>query len=135
MKLFKFKRIALGDFVAQQFTLFEHKGLFSIIAYRFKGDGWQDRFHTHAFNAISFRVYGTYQERVREADGSIHIVARNTSRFRFFTKAHEHMLGVSSGCLTILVAGPWDQTWTERKQDVLRILGWGRKPIHQRYSL
>jgi hypothetical protein len=40
-----YKPIIFGDLVAKQFVLFEHKLLFGIIFFYFKG-GEQDRFHT-----------------------------------------------------------------------------------------
>lgn len=128
MKLISFKRIVLGEFTANQFSIFEHKRLFSIIIYYFKGNGWQDRFHTHAFNAISIKVFGNYSERIltEKKTETYHQVIRSRV-FKYFPKSTYHMLGKSSGCLTILFSGPWDSTWKEFKGGEEFELTWGRK--------
>ncbi len=129
MKFLSYKKITIGELDANQFIIIEIKSLFSIIFYFFKGSGWQDRFHTHAFNAVSFRIFGSY--RVRDIiDGKV-VESARTSRVKFFSKKTNHMLGPSQGCLTLLIAGPWDKTWIETKDGQERVLTWGRKRISQ----
>lgn len=127
MKFCAYKEIKLGNFTAKQFTLFESKHLFSVIFYWFIGDGWQDRYHDHAFRAISLRLWGSYQERVMYPGGDVEEVPRNTSRWRYFPRRHMHMLGHSKGCLVMLVAGPWQRFWSEIKDGRVRTLAWSRK--------
>lgn len=126
MKFLSHKRIQLGAFLARQFTLIEIKRLFSIVAFWFKGDGWQDRFHDHAFVALSLRIWGTYRERVL-CDGKVTENDRAESRWRFIPRNHMHMLGVSRGCLVLVFTGPWLDYWHEVKDGQLRKLGWGRR--------
>ncbi len=127
MKLFSYKKIILGDFVANQYTLIEHKGFFSVILYYFKGDGWQDRFHSHAFHAVSFKIFGTYNERKLLDSSSGQYSERTRKSFiKFFPKSSFHMLGKSNGCLTILFSGPWEKTWKEYKDGKEVELNWNR---------
>ena len=129
MKFLKYKPIRLGQFTAHQFTLFECKSLFSIIFYFFVGDGWQDRFHTHAFKAISIRLFGSYRERILHSDGTVSECNRDDKRIKLFGKSHSHMLGMSKRCLVALFSGPWDRTWQEIKDGRTRTLTWGRKSV------
>ena len=129
MKFLRYKKVTLGELDAHQFTVIEIKWLFSIIFYYFRGDGWQDRFHTHAFNAVSFRFFGTYL--VREIVDGETIETSRTDRIRYFPKSVDHMLGPSRGCLTLLLSGPWDATWVETKNGRKRTLQWGRKSVER----
>lgn len=129
MKFLRHKRITFGQFTAHQFTVFESKAAFSIIFYFFVGAGWQDRFHTHAFRAVSLRIFGSYRERVKHTDGTISERLRDEKRIFHFAKRHEHMLGHSTGCLVLLLAGPWEKTWTETRNGQVRTLAWGRKTV------
>ena len=57
--LLRYNKFEFGNQFVSQFVIFECKWLFSIILFYFhKSDGAQDRFHTHAFNAISFKLFG-----------------------------------------------------------------------------
>lgn len=130
---FKKKKIVFGQFAATQYIVFENKNLGSLLFFYFKGDGWQDRYHTHAFNAISFKFFGSYGERCLEffpGTKSCRITeSRRTEFFRYFPRDSYHCLGRSKGCLTMLMSGPWKRTWKEYRlhtgQEVE--LGWGRK--------
>ncbi len=53
MIIFKKKRIELGEGHILQYTIFEHKKFGGIWIYNWKTI-IQNRFHTHAFNAIAF---------------------------------------------------------------------------------
>lgn len=138
MQLFKKKTIIFGELSATQFILFEHKKLFSIIFFYFKGDGWQDRFHTHAFNAVSFKIFGQYMERTlvrwwpNDWTGYIHCETREKPRtefIRYFPRDCYHKIGPSNGCMTMLISGPWKPTWKEWKDGKETVLSWGRKSI------
>lgn len=59
--------------------------------------------------------------------GDVEEVPRNASRWRYFPRRHMHMLGQSKGCLVMLIAGPWQQFWSEIKDGRVRTLAWGRK--------
>jgi len=127
MKVLRYKKVVLGELNAHQFTLFEWKRAFSILVYYFEGDGWQDRYHTHAFNAWSLKLFGTYQ--YRELVDGVAEEAFRREVLRYFPRSTNHMLGPSAGCLTILLAGPWNATWQETKGGRARTLAWGRRTI------
>ena len=128
MKFLSYKSIILGNFLARQFTLIEIKSLFSIIFYWFKGDA-QDRFHSHAFNSLSIRLWGDYDE-IQLIDGKEELKKRSASgRFYYIPKTNIHKLTNSKGCLVLLISGPWEKTWSEWKNGIERRLTWGRKII------
>lgn len=93
--------------MVSQFVIFEFK--FSVILFYFhKSDGEQDRYHTHAFNAISFKIFGTYDEK----KGKYHIENRKDI-IKYFPRNRYHKIGKSTGCLTLLFSGPWNKEWKE----------------------
>lgn len=119
----KKKMIQLGDQAVTEFTILEWKKLFSIKLFHFhKTCGSQDRFHTHAFNAVSFRIHGNYVEEIVK-DGQVIKFDRNRSRFIYIPKDEYHRITRSDGCRTILITGPWGPEFKE-----LRSLG------HSRYQ-
>lgn len=138
MKFLSYKRIELGKFVARQYTIFEFKSFISAIFYYFEPtSGWQDRFHSHAFNAISIRFFGDYLERFFStksetcdvcADKHYEEKSRSShGRFYYIPRDHAHMLGQSNGCLVLVLAGPWLDHWYEWKNGIKRTLLWGRR--------
>ena len=122
-----YKPIIFGDLVAKQFVLFEHKRLFGILFFYFKG-GYQDRFHTHAFNAVSFKIFGTYTEGVLDKYFKICYINRDKI-FKYFPRDCYHSINNSTGCLTLLIQGPWRKTWKEYKDGKENTLTWHRKEI------
>lgn len=113
--LFHYNKFTFGDQIVSQFVIFEHKLFFSIILFYFhKANGSQDRFHTHAFNAISFKLFGKYDEYIllNEKTGEYKIEKRN-SIIKYFPRDCWHKIGNSNGCMTVLFSGPWKKTWKE----------------------
>lgn len=127
MKILKFKKIKLGEFIANQFTIIEIKNLFSFIVYYFKGDGWQDRYHSHAFNAIAINLFGNIQEEILD-NNKTKIEIRN-EWIKYYSKERYHKLGKSKGCLMIVICGPWEKYWYEIKDGIKRKLSWKRVQI------
>lgn len=127
--LFRYNLFTFGEQKISQFVVFECKWLFSIILFYFhKSNGIQDRFHTHAFNGISFKFFGTYNEYLLldEITGKFEINHR-TQFFKYFPRNNFHKIGDSSGCLTLLLSGPWKKTWKEYVNGEIKTLTWGRK--------
>lgn len=59
MVFWKRKKIDQGEQSVTELTILEWKSFFSIKLFNFhKTDGKQDRFHTHAFNAVSILLSG-----------------------------------------------------------------------------
>lgn len=121
-----------GDQPVTQFVLFECKYLFSIIFFYFhKANGSQDRFHTHAFNAWSVKLFGRYDEFVLKSIPKagfplpIYVYPR-TQIFKYFPRDSFHCIANSTGCLTVLFSGPWKKEWIEWKDYVVTKYSWGR---------
>jgi hypothetical protein len=117
-KVFSFLRYNVfnfGDQKVSQFVVFEFKYLFSIIIFYFhKSEGEQDRFHTHAFNAISLKLFGQYTEYILEDEETGRFTKRIRDKiFMFFPRDSYHKIGNSTGCATVLFSGPWEKQWKE----------------------
>jgi hypothetical protein len=114
----KRKEIILGEQRVSELTILEWKKLFSLKLFHFhKTAGKQDRFHTHAFNAVSFLLKGNYTEEVVK-DGRVVALPRNRSRLIFIPKNEYHRVTKGEGCYTLLLTGPWGAEFKE-----LRSLG------------
>ena len=111
--VWKKKDIKLGEQLVSELTILEWKALFSIKLFHFhKTEGSQDRFHTHAFNAISVLLYGNYTEEIIK-DDKIICLPRNRQRFLFIPKNQYHRITKSTDCKTILITGPWGAEFKE----------------------
>lgn len=124
-----FNRFRFGEQEVSQFVLFECKWLFSIIFFYFhKSDGEQDRFHTHAFNAFSVKLFGRYDEYILldEKTGDFEIRPR-VKVFQYFPRDSYHKIGKGTGCMTILFSGPWKKTWKEYINGKVVRYNWNRQ--------
>jgi hypothetical protein len=131
--LFHYNKFEFGEQIVSQFIIFEFKYLFSILfLYFHKCDGEQDRFHTHAFNALSVKLFGTYDEYILddEITGKYHIENRKNI-IKYFLRDRFHKIGKSTGCLTLLLTGPWNNKWKEYICQTKKIVcyAFGRKVI------
>lgn len=117
MKIFKYTKFKFGNQHVSQFIIFEHKKLFSIIIFYFhKSKESQDRFHTHAFNAWSIKLFGNYNEYILEnKDPFKYRIEKRVKVLQYFPKNSYHKIGDSNGCMTILFSGKWDNFWEEFK--------------------
>lgn len=125
-----YKPIVFGDLVAHQFVLFEHKKLFGIIFFYFKGK-MQDRFHTHAFNAVSFKLWGTYMEGIFDIKTKKAKYEMRRKVIKYFPRDSYHSINESTGCCTMLIQGPWRETWKEYKNGKEVTLTWHRKEMYE----
>lgn len=127
--ILKYNRFEFGDQIVSQFVVFELKWIGSIIFFYFhKSTKSQDRFHTHAFNALSIKFFGEYDEHIltSEETGEYYI-QRRTSIFKWFPRNSYHRIANSKGCLTMLISGPWEKTWKEYIDGKVIYYTWGRK--------
>lgn len=127
--LMRYNKFEFGDQKVSQFVVFESKWLFSIIFFYFhKSNGAQDRFHTHAFNAISVKLFGEYDEHILtdENTGSF-IVNKRNKIFQYFPRNSYHRIAKSTSCMTILFSGPWHKNWKEYINGKVVHYTWGRK--------
>jgi hypothetical protein len=126
--ILKYNRFEFGDQIVSQFVVFELKWIGSIIFFYFhKSTKSQDRFHTHAFNALSIKFFGEYDEHIltSEETGEYYI-RRRTSIFKWFPRNSYHRIANSKGCLTMLISGPWKKTWKEYIDGKVIYYTWGR---------
>lgn len=129
ISILKYNRFKFGQQEVSQFVIFECKWLFSIIIFYFhKCEESQDRFHTHAFNALSFKLFGEYDEHIldNELTGDYHI-ERRKSIIKYFPRDSYHRIANSDGCCTLLLSGRWKKYWKEYINGEVIYYGWGRK--------
>lgn len=116
MVFWKRKKIDLGDQSVTELTILEWKRFFSIKLFNFHPtDGKQDRFHTHAFNAVSILLSGDYMEEIID-HGQIVPLKRSRKRFLFIPKDNYHRITKSEGCWTLLITGPWGKEFKELRK-------------------
>lgn len=116
MTFWKRKSINLGDQKVTELTVLEWKRFFSIKLFHFHPtDGKQDRFHTHAFNAVSILLSGDYVEEVIESR-QIKSLKRSRKRFLFILANQYHRITKSNGCRTLLITGPWGNEFRELRE-------------------
>jgi hypothetical protein len=127
--ILKYNRFEFGDQVVSQFVFFECKFLFSIILFYFhRCDSSQDRFHTHAFNAISFKLFGKYEEFLLDNENTGEYHTETRSQFiKYFPRNSYHKIGKSNGCCTILLSGKWKRGWKEYIDGKVFHYDWGRE--------
>lgn len=111
----KIQRIKRGKGLISQYILFENKYLFSIYLLRWDTGSEnisQNRFHSHAFNSICFRLSGEYQEEVVTKNGSF--ITKTNPFFRIIKRNHVHrIVSAKPKSFSLVLAGPWDQHWWE----------------------
>lgn len=126
----KGKTITLGTLSVDEMTILEWKPLFSLKTFYFHKGEAQEIFHTHSFSAISFLLYGNYIERFWN-NGYVSQAPRNRSRFIWIPKDRFHQITQSVGCRTIMLTGPWGDTYREYDPNTGEIITntHGRKEI------
>ena len=91
------------------FVLGEFKSLFSIILLRFN-KGSRNNFHSHAFNAWTWFLFGSMDE--HKIDGTVNTYRRSwIPKLTRKTNTHKVIAKQVSWCFTI--RGPWEKTWLE----------------------
>lgn len=119
--------------VVTRYTLIEIKWLFSIYLHSIETFA-QDRFHTHAFNALMWILRGGYTDVIKHGIGPNCPTETKEFRagdFRYIPRELNHKLTrAKPGTLSLLVVGPYSTIWTEETDDnTLRILTRGRVPL------
>ena len=119
----------MGEGYVDRWTLFENKKIGGIYFHHWKTIK-QDRFHTHAFDGIVWLISGGYvEERIENG-----VSYRKTIKpgLRFIPKDYNHkILQAEPWTFSLLVAGPWAQTWTEENDIWKRVLSWNREVLFQ----
>ncbi len=135
--IMKRKTIALGSLHTQELTILEFKPLFSMKLFYFQPGEAQDVFHTHSFTACSLLIFGNYWERFFDPVTRLESeLPRNRARIIYIPRDRFHQITRSSGCLTLMVTGPWGNTYKEYYANTHRIVvsTHGRRQIDS-YSL
>jgi hypothetical protein len=125
MKFFCWSKDGGPDSPVEAFFLFEIKSLGSVALLRFNKGG-REAFHTHAFNALTWFLWGDLVE--QDIDGSfrpykLSLLPKLTRR----DKNHRVRAYKTSWCLTL--RSPWDSNWTEDTETHHTILTHGRKIV------
>lgn len=120
MIFWKRKDINLGEQAVSEITVLEWKRFFSIKLFHFHPtEGKQDRFHTHAFNALSVLLTGDYTEEVVSPSGEVKSLPRSRKRFLWIPADQYHRITKSNGCRTLLITGPWGEEFKELRRSEL----------------
>ena len=126
LSIFALNKFDFGNRTIYQFVLFEYKPLFSILFFWFtKSNLVQDRFHTHAFNSLSIKLFGSYSEYILQDETTGKYTKKERTQFiKYFPRNSYHAIGESKrGCLT-----PFDLRSLEKNME--RMDKWGNKRIH-----
>ena len=133
MKILKWSKDGGPESPVDAFFIVEIKSLFSVALLRFNKGG-REAFHTHAFNAWTWFLWGDLVE--EELLWSFEepwprryfrsIFPKVTPR----TKNHRVVANETSWCFTI--RGPWSDTWTEDTETHYTVLTHGRRIVERR---
>lgn len=91
------------------FWLFEIKSLFSLVILFFN-KGTRENYHSHAFNAYTFFIYGEIEEQILNSNTKIwkpSIYPKYTPKSRF------HRVKALEKTCCISFRGPWQKYWYE----------------------
>lgn len=90
-------------------TLFECKWLFSVYIHHLAMDV-QDRFHTHAFNSVSFILWGGYTEVVKRGmgDAPTYHLEFQAPAVRYIPRGMNHkLLCARPNTVSLIITGPY----------------------------
>lgn len=112
------------------YFLFEWKDVCSVALLKFNKGG-RRVYHTHAFNALTWFLWGSMAEETLHGESSITTQYRRSLKPKVTRRDRNHrvMADRTSWCFTI--RGPWADAWTEQDGDKKTILTWGRKVWRQ----
>jgi hypothetical protein len=143
MRLFNKKEVCLGKGPVHVYTIFEIKWLGGILFHKFETIE-QNRYHNHAFHAVSFLLSGSYEEEVlsnpqydslnsKVIRTKIKRTVNQWLRPRWIPRDYCHrILKAEPNTWTLLFFGPWVKYWDEFFLDNTRVTyTWGRKIINK----
>ncbi len=112
------------------YFLIEWKILFSIALLKFKA-GSREAYHNHAFNAITWWIYGSVTEKKYEGQEK-DFYPSFKPKFTNRENCHKIIAHKTSYCLTF--RGPWVDYWYEIRNNSLVFLTHGRILIETAYN-
>ena len=127
-KLFHWDNTSLGVGNIRRFTIIEIKYVGGIIVNIFNTEN-QDRFHSHAFHALSWMIKGHYYEDVIVDNET---VTKLIEKSRFIPRNYIHKITKSSpNAMSVTFEGPWESTWNEYFDNGrVKTYTWGRRVIY-----
>ena len=134
-KILPRKVFSLGTGKVTRYTLIEIRCLFSVYIHRIETLE-QDRFHTHAFNALVFILNGGYIDEIKDGIGPDKPTKKKFFKIgdvRWIPRELNHkLLEAVPGTTSMLLTGPYSTIWNEETNDgTLRILTTHRKPLYE----
>lgn len=113
------------------YWLIEWKRVFSIVLLRFD-QGSRERYHTHAFNAVSWVIRGQLLENYLgpKSWDSVYLLPSIMPFFTARNRLHK-VTGIAPKTWVISFRGPWSKYWYELDRDTgtLDTLTHGRKVV------
>ena len=91
------------------FWVVEIKSLFSIVVLKFN-KGTREAFHSHAFNAFSWIIKGSFKEHKLDQESRIYtpnLIPKYTPR------SNCHKVEALTTTWVLSIRGPWQNTWKE----------------------
>ena len=110
------------------YFLFEIKNIASIALLKFNAGG-REAFHTHAFNAYTWFLFGDLVEETFDGKRNAYkrsLLPKITKR----DNNHRVFANKDSWCFTI--RGPWSKTWTEHHNGVMTTFTHNRKVVDRK---
>jgi len=119
--------VAIGEGYIKRYTLVELKWFGGLILNVYHTRE-QDRFHTHAFSAVSLMLWGHYRESILLPTGQTTSRVRKAPDICYLPRSLCHKIMESTpGAVSITLMGPWHKTWKEIHQgNKVRTFTWGR---------
>lgn len=125
-------RVVFGSGYLDRLVVFECK-YFGGIYFNIWKTEEHDRFHTHAFDAISIMLSGSYEEEQLLPDGTRRRIKVAAPLVRWIPRTSNHrMLRAAERTMSITLTGPWDRLWSEtlHPSGKRRFLTWGRRVVY-----
>lgn len=116
MKLFERAKDGGPSSPVEAFFLFEIKNFASVALLKFN-EGTRENYHSHAFNALTWFLFGDMVEE-KLVDGKIVSSKYRRSLFPKYTakdNLHKVVANKTSWCFTL--RGKWQSTWYEYNED------------------
>jgi hypothetical protein len=117
------KTFKLGEGHVKRYTIIEIKSLFSIYIHEIE-TRCQDRFHTHAFNAVGWTITGGYlEEQLPSINHTCPGKIVKVSGIRRIPRELNHkLLRALPNTHTILFTGAYSHLWTEEDDTEVKLI-------------
>jgi len=129
------KKFVFGKGCVTRYTLLEIRWLCSVYFHHVETFE-QDRFHTHAFNALALIIRGGYEECVKLGVGPnkpIYFKSYKAGDLRWIPRELNHkLLEAKPDSVSMLFTGPYSTIWTEELDNGdVKVITKGQKILYQ----